>query len=216
MKNISRATLLAAANLLVFTLIGTALLSFTYSQTREPIAQSEEQEKLKLISQLLPAGLYDNNVVRDELTLKPDDLLGTSDDSLAYRARLHGKPTAVVLEAVAPDGYGGKIFLLVAIKTDGEIAGVRVVSHHETPGLGDYIELSKSPWIKNFDGASQARYKDADWKVKKDGGQFDYMAGATITPRAVIKAVHKTLQYFAANRDQLFAAVPAPKQGDKP
>jgi H+/Na+-translocating ferredoxin:NAD+ oxidoreductase subunit G len=215
MKNLSRATLLAAANLLVFTLIGTALLAFTYNQTRAPITQSEEQEKLQLISQLLPSGLFDNNVVRDVLTLKADDLLGTTDDSLAYRARLHGKPSAVVLEAVAPDGYGGKIFLLVAIKTDGEIAGVRVVSHHETPGLGDYIDLAKSPWIKNFDGASQARYKDADWKVKKDGGQFDYMAGATITPRAVVKAVHKALQYFAANRDQLFAAAPAPKQGEK-
>jgi len=216
MKDLSRATLLAAVNLLVFTSIGTAMLAFTFNQTRAPITKSEEQEKLKLISQLLPPSLFDNNVVRDMLTLKADTLLGTSDDSLAYRARLHGKPSAVVLEAVAPDGYSGKISLLVAIKASGEIAGVRVVSHHETPGLGDYIDLGKSPWIRNFDGASQARYKDPDWKVKKDGGQFDYMAGATITPRAVIKAVHKSLQYFEQNRDKLFAAAPAPEQGDKP
>lgn len=205
MKEISRATLLAAINLLVFTIAGTAMLAFTFSQTRAPIAKSEEQEKLKLISQLLPPDLFDNNVVRDTLTLKADALLGTSDDSQAYRARLHGQPSAVVLEAIAPDGYSGKISLLVAIKASGEIAGVRVASHRETPGLGDYIELGKSNWIKNFDGASQARYKDPDWKVKKDGGQFDYMAGATITPRAVVKAVHKTLQYFEANRDKLFA-----------
>ncbi len=220
MKELSRATVLAAINLLLFTIVGTALLAFTFSQTRAPIAKSEEEEKLKLISQLLPADLFDNNVVRDALTLQADPLLGTADESTAYRARLHGQPSAVVLESVAPDGYSGKIFLLVAVKANGEIAGVRVASHHETPGLGDYIDLGKSNWIKNFDGASQTRYKDPEWKVKKDGGQFDYMAGATITPRAVIKAVHKTLQYFEQHRDTLFAAAPAAQagqdQGGKP
>ena len=205
MKEISRSTFLAAMNLLLFAIVGTAMLAFTFDQTRSPIAKSEEQERLKLISQLLPPDLFDNNVVRDAITLKPDALLGTTDDSTAFRARLHGQPSAVVLEAIAPDGYSGKISLLVAVKTDGAIAGVRVVSHRETPGLGDYIDLGKSNWIKNFDGASQARYKDPDWKVRKDGGQFDYMAGATITPRAVVKAVHKALQYFEANRDTLFA-----------
>jgi H+/Na+-translocating ferredoxin:NAD+ oxidoreductase subunit G len=215
MKEVSRAALLTATNLLVFTVIGTAILAFTFGQTRAIIAQSEEQEKLRLISQILPDGLYDNNVVRDVLTLEPDNLLGTTDDSLAYRARLHGKPTAVVLNPVAPDGYGGKIILLVAIRETGEIAGVRVVSDNETPGLGDYIEIAKSPWIRNFDGASQARYKDEDWQVKKDGGKFDYMAGATISPRAVVKAVHHALQYFAAHRGELFAAAPAPQQGGK-
>jgi H+/Na+-translocating ferredoxin:NAD+ oxidoreductase subunit G len=213
MKQVSRSAFLAASNLLAFTVIGTAMLAFTFGQTHAIIAQSEEQEKLRLISQILPADLYDNNVVQDELMLKPDDMLGTIDDSPAYRARLHGKPTAVVLNPIAPDGYGGKIFLLIAIKASGEIAGVRVVSDNETPGLGDYIEIAKSPWIRNFDGASLARYKDEDWHVKKDGGQFDYMAGATITPRAVVKAVHHALQYFAHHRDELFAA--APQHGGK-
>ncbi len=214
MKAVTRATLLTTLNLLAFTLIGTAVLAFTFSQTRVLIAQSEEQEKLKLIGQILPAGLFDNNVVRDTLTLKPDPLLGTTADSVAYRARLKGEPSAVVLEAVAPNGYSGKIALLVAIRSSGEIVGVRVASHHETPGLGDYIELQKSPWIKGFDGASPARYKDADWKVRKDGGQFDYMAGATITPRAVVKAVHHALQYFSEHREALFGA--APEQGGNP
>jgi len=216
MKELSRSTVLAAVNLLVFTIIGTTLLAFTFDQTRAPIAKSEEEEKLKLISQLLPSDLFDNNVARDVLTLKADPLLGTSDDSTAFRARLKGQPSAVVLEAIAPDGYSGKISMLVAIKASGEIAGVRVVSHRETPGLGDYIDLGKSNWIKNFDGASNTRYKDPDWKVKKDGGQFDYMAGATITPRAVVKAVHKALQYFEANRDKLFAAAPAAEKGAQP
>ncbi len=215
MKNASRATLITTANLLAFTLIGTAVLAFTFSQTRANIAQSEEQEKLKLIAQILPADLFDNNVVHDTLSLKPDTLLGTSSESIAYRARLKGEPSAVVLEAIAPDGYSGRIFLLVAIRSTGEIAGVRVVSHRETPGLGDYIDLAKSPWIKGFDGTSSARYQDADWKVKKDGGQFDYMAGATITPRAVVKAVHHALQYFEQHREALFAAAPE-QQGGKP
>jgi electron transport complex protein RnfG len=207
MKEMSRSTVLAAVNLLAFTVVGTALLAFTFDQTLAPIAKSEEEEKLKLISQLLPKDLFDNNVARDALTLKADALLGTSDVSTAYRARLKGQPSAVVLEAIAPDGYSGKISMLVAIKANGDIAGVRVVSHRETPGLGDYIDLGKSNWIKNFDGANNTRYKDPDWKVKKDGGQFDYMAGATITPRAVVKAVHKALLYFEANRDKLFAPV---------
>jgi electron transport complex protein RnfG len=207
MKEMSRSTFLAAVNLLVFTVIGTAMLAFTFDQTLAPIAKSEEEEKQKLIAQLLPQDLFDNNVARDALTLKADTLLGTSDVSTAYRARLKGNPSAVVLEAIAPDGYSGKISMLVAIKANGDIAGVRVVSHRETPGLGDYIDLGKSNWIKNFDGANNTRYKDPDWKVKKDGGQFDYMAGATITPRAVVKAVHKALQYFEANRDKLFAPV---------
>lgn len=210
MKELSRGTLLAALNLLVFTVVGTAVLAYTFSQTKAPIAKSEEAEKLKLITQLLPADLFDNNVVQDEITLKPDPLLGNDPDRHAYRARLHGQPSAVLLETVAPDGYGGKIFMLVGIKGNGEIAGVRVVSHHETPGLGDYIDASKSDWIKGFDGLSNARYQPQDWQVKKDGGKFDYMAGATITPRAVVKAVHKALEYYDANRAMLFAPAAKP------
>ena len=206
----AKESLMAAFNLLVFAVIGTAVLASTFLLTRDRISQSVEAEKLKLISQIVPPALYDNDIIKDTLTIAPDPLLGDDDDTVAYRARLHGEPSAVVLEAVAPDGYSGKIFLILSIRADGEIIGVRVMSHHETPGLGDYIELPKSPWIKGFDGKSHAVYKEADWRVKKDGGQFDYMAGATITPRAVVKAVHKALLYFEANRDKLFAAPLSP------
>jgi H+/Na+-translocating ferredoxin:NAD+ oxidoreductase subunit G len=202
----ARESLLTALNLLVFAVIGTVILASTFFLTRDRIRQSEEAEKLKLISQIVPPALYDNDIIKDTLNIAPDPMLGTTDNTIAYRARLHGETSAVVLEAVAPDGYSGKINLILSILTNGEIAGVRVVSHKETPGLGDYIELPKSPWIKGFDGKSNAVYKEDDWKVKKDGGQFDYMVGATITPRAVIKAVHKALLYFAANRDRLLAA----------
>ena len=204
-RTMTKAAFHTALNLSVFALIGTAILAFTYDQTRERIAQSVESEKLKLISQIVSQPLYDNDIINDTLKIQPDVLLGNEDATTAYRARLHSKPSALVLEAAAPDGYSGRIGLLVAIRENGEIAGVRVVSHKETPGLGDYIDISRSDWIRGFDGASLAKYTDADWKVKKDGGQFDYMAGATITPRAVVKAVHKALQYFALHHDALFA-----------
>lgn len=211
----TKESLITALNLLVFALIGTAVLASTFFLTRDRIRQSEEAEKLNLISQIVPPALFDNDIIKDTLNIAPDPLLGNSDDTIAYRARLHGEPSAVVLEAVAPDGYAGKISLILSIRANGEVAGVRVVTHKETPGLGDYIELPKSPWIKGFDGKSDAVYKDNDWKVKKDGGQFEYMAGATITPRAVVKAVHKALLYFEANRDKLFAAsVPQPRPED--
>jgi electron transport complex protein RnfG len=211
MKRIARSTLQTAVNLVFFAVIGTAILASTFFMTHDKIVKSEEAEKLKLITQIVPNELFDNAIMQDTLTIPSDPLLGTEGDTVAYRARLQGEPSAVVLEAVAPDGYSGKIVLILALRANGELAGVRVVAHKETPGLGDYIELPKSPWIKGFDGKSHAQYSANDWKVKKDGGQFDYMTGATITPRAVVKAVHKALLYFEANRAKLFA-VNTPKQ----
>lgn len=215
MKRLARASLQSAANLVFFAVIGTAVLASTFFLTHDEIVKSEKAEKLKLITQIVPPALFDNDVIQDALDIPADNLLGTEDATTAYRARLKGEPSAVVLEAVAPDGYSGKIRLILAVRANGELAGVRVVSHKETPGLGDYIELPKSPWIKGFDGKSREAYKDTDWKVKKDGGRFDYMAGATITPRAVVKATHKALQYFAANRDTLFAASTPKPQKEK-
>lgn len=204
-RTLAKASFHTAVNLAVFALIGTAILAFTYNQTHDKIAQSVEAEKLKLIAQIVPDALFDNDIIKDTQDVAPDALLGNDGITTAYRARLQGKPAVLVLEAVAPDGYSGKISLLIAIRDNGELAGVRVVAHKETPGLGDYIEIARSDWIVQFNGASLTKYTDADWKVKKDGGQFDYMAGATITPRAVVKAVHKALQYFAQHHDALFA-----------
>ncbi len=214
MKRLARASLQSAANLVFFAVIGTAILASTFFLTHDEIVKSEKAEKLKLITQIVPPALFDNDIIQDSLNIPSDPLLGNDDSTLAYRARLKGEPSAVVLEAIAPDGYSGKIALILAVRANGELAGVRVVAHKETPGLGDYIELPKNPWIKGFDGKSREVYKEADWKVKKDGGQFDYMAGATITPRAVVKAVNKALQYFSVNRDTLFA-VSAPSSLEK-
>ncbi len=210
-RTMAKASFLTAMNLLFFTLIGTAILAVTYNQTSERIAQSVLAEKLKLISQLVPQNTFDNDIVRDTLDIAPNPLLGTESPTFAYRARHKGQPVAVVLESVAPDGYSGKINLIIAIQPDGTVGGVRVVAHKETPGLGDYIDIAHGNWIKGFDGKTLVAGKDGDWKVKKDGGQFDYMAGATITPRAVVKAVHKTLQYYQKHQTELF--LPATPKG---
>ena len=204
MKRLTKATLRTALNLFFFTVIGTAILAYTFTLTFERIAQSEDAAKLKLINQIAPQSLYDNDLIKDTITLPASTQLGTEQDTVVYRGRLKGQPSVVVLEAIAPDGYSGKISMIVAINHDGSISGVRVVTHKETPGLGDYIDIAKNKWINLFAGASHTRYQEDNWKVKKDGGHIDYMAGATITPRAVAKAVHKALHYFEENRDQLF------------
>lgn len=209
MTHALRETVTTALTLLVFAVVGSALLSGTFSLTRPSIAASEQAEKLARISETLPIGSYDNDLVRDARPLPPDPLLGLRHAGQYYPALKAGVPVAVVLEAAAPDGYAGEIRLLVGILADGRIAGVRVTAHRETPGLGDYIDAAKSRWIHVFDGRSLGDPDDALWRVRKDGGHFDYMAGATITPRAVVKAVHRSLQYFAAHRETLLSG-PAP------
>jgi len=204
-RTMAKAAFHTALNLLFFALIGTGLLALTYNLTHDTIKLSEEKEKLKLISQVVPASAYNNDLMKDIAQLEVDELLGGDELTTVYRGRLDNKASIAVLQAIAPDGYGGRINLIVAIHQDGKIGGVRVASHMETPGLGDYIEISKNTWINIFAGNSLENQRDMDWKVKKDGGVYDYMAGATITPRAVIKAVHKALQYFALHREEIFA-----------
>lgn len=209
---IARHALRTAAVMMVFAVVGTLLLSSTFLATHDPIAKSEAQARMALFRQILPENLHDNDLLRDAIKIPAGGELNNREETLAYRARLNGQPSAIILETVAPDGYSGDIKLLVAVRADGELVGVRVLSHKETPGLGDYIDIGHSDWIKNnFDGQSLAKTADAGWKVKKDGGNFEYMTGATITPRAVVKAVRGLLQYFAARREQLFAA-PAVKE----
>ncbi len=198
-----------ALTLIAFALVFTALLVYIFQITKVPIEKSEAAARLALFRQIVPASMHDNDILKDTLTIAPNDLLGNTQPSIANRARINNAPAAIILEAIAHDGYSGDIKLLIAIKYDGEISGVRVLTHKETPGLGDYIDIAKGDWIKLFDAESLTKTSDGKlaedkWKVKKDGGQFDYMAGATITPRAVVKAVHKALKYFEANKDALF------------
>jgi electron transport complex protein RnfG len=199
-----------AVILFIFVIVFTAFLSGAYIWTKPALEASAAEEKMKLISEVLPRSAYDNDLLKDTLEIAPSATLGLDEASTVYRARKGGQASALVLEAIAPDGYSGKIRLLVAINLDGTLAGVRVTQHKETPGLGDYIEPKKDknktrPWITQFNGLSLTAVSDRDWKVKKDGGRFDSVVGATVTPRAIIKAVRKATQYVAENREQLFA-----------
>lgn len=205
-RTMAKASFITAMNLLAFAMVGTIILALVYEYTKAPIAASETQARLSLISQIVPEPMYDNDIMDQQLLIDPHPLLGTQKQTVAYRAQQNGRPTAVVLQAVAPDGYSGKIKLILAVRVDGTLSGVRVVSHLETPGLGDFIDISKSDWITVFKGLSLSSTDEDDWQVEKDGGRFDHMAGATVTPRAVVKAVHKALQYFETHKQQLLTA----------
>ena len=200
-----------AVILFAFVVVFTALLAAAYTFTLPAIEAAAAEEKMKLIDEVLPRSAYDNDLLKDTLTLGPAPELGLEAASTAYRARRGTQTVALVVEALAPDGYAGKIRLRIALAPDGTLHGVRVVQHKETPGLGDYIEPKKDknkarPWITQFDGLQPASSEAHDWQVKKDGGRFDAVAGATVTPRAVVKAVRKAALYVEAHRATLFAA----------
>jgi electron transport complex protein RnfG len=200
-----RQSLITAAILLLFALAGTAMVAYTYDSTRERIAENERATLLRKLHRLIPPQSHDNVLLQDTLQVQNQTLLGTADPVTVYRARLHGEPVALVIEALAPDGYSGTIRLLVGINIDGSLGGVRVVGHRETPGLGDAIEEERSGWILGFTGKSLQDPVLQKWAVKKDGGAFDQLTGATITPRAVVKAVRLALLYYRDQKDALLA-----------
>lgn len=200
-----------AVILFLFVVVFTALLSGAYVWTRPSIEAAAAEEKMKLIDDVLPRDRYDNKLLDDVATVAQAPELGLDEPARILRARKGGQVEALILEAVAPDGYSGKIRLLLAFAADGRVIGVRAIAHKETPGLGDYIEPQKDrnkehPWITQFDGLAPASVDEREWKVKKDGGRFDSVAGATVTPRAVIKAVRKAALFVEANRAQILAS----------
>lgn len=207
MKHIITSTVLLA----LFAVIGTALVAFTYDRTIEQIAENERQALLRNLHAIIETSEHDNDLFNDTTEVPGSPLLGTREPVNIYRARKNGEPVAAVLTANAPDGYNGTIKLLVGVYYDGTVAGVRVLSHNETPGLGDAIEVEKSQWITGFEGRSLGNPDLRAWTVRKDGGAFDQFTGATITPRAVVKAVREALLYFREHRKQIFQA-PIKKQ----
>ena len=197
-----------AITMLAFASIGTSLLAYVFDITRAPIEASEKEARLALFKEILPVNVYDNDLLKTTVEIGPNDLLGNRISTIANIAKYNNKTAGVVLEAIAHDGYSGDIKLLIAIRADGSISGVRVLAHKETPGLGDYIDIAHGKWIKLFDDESVNKTPAKNWQVKKDGGKFDYMVGATITPRAVVKAVLKALQFYEINKQTLFAVTP--------
>ncbi|KRT58598.1 electron transport complex protein RnfG [endosymbiont of Ridgeia piscesae] len=191
----------------MFAVAGTALVSFTHQATKARIASNERQALLRSLTTLVPAASIDNDIISDVMTVSDPELLG-SENTTVYRGRSGGQPVAVVLTPVVPNGYSGPIKLLVAVRYDGTLGGVRIISHKETPGLGDKIEESRSDWIYSFTGKSLNNPPKAQWGVKKDGGVFDQFTGATITPRSIVAAVKKSLLYVQQHQQQLYDRTP--------
>jgi electron transport complex protein RnfG len=202
-----------AITLVAFAFVGTAMLAYVFDITRAPIEASEKEARLALFKEILPESTYDNDLLKDTVEIAPNEQLGNRQPTVANIAKLNNKTAGVILEAIAHDGYSGDIKLLIAIRADGSVSGVRVLAHKETPGLGDYIDIARGNWIKLFNDESVNKTAAVQWQVKKDGGKFDYMVGATITPRAVVKAVFKALQFYDANKTTLFAVAEVESKG---
>ncbi len=206
----TRTSIRTAAILTLFAIAFTAAMALTYRFTKPDIEAAVAEVKRKLIAEVLPPASYDNALLDDVVILHSTPELGL-DEGVVYRARKSGVPVALIVEARAPDGYGGAIDLIVAVRADGSISGVRTTQHKETPGLGDYVDRRKdpsktAPWIDQFAGASLADKPLAQWQVRKDGGSFDARSGATISARAVIGAVARALAWTNANQNRLFDA----------
>ncbi len=196
-----------AVLLAFYGVVGTGIVAFVHHETQAQIAANEKAALLQRLHEIIPPEAYDNDLLADFAEVS-NEALGTLQAQTVYLARKHGQPAGVVLSVVAPHGYNGPIKLLVGIREDGTLFGVRTVSHRETPGLGDKIELRHSNWITKFDGRSIGNPPDKGWAVKRDGGVFDQFTGATITPRAVVEAVRQALVYFSQHKKELFSQPP--------
>ncbi len=190
----------------IFAAITAAIIAGTYLGSRDLIKANIRAAEEKALLQIIPAERHDNSMLDTTLVTDDESLLGLRESKAIYLATRNGKFIGAIIPATSREGYTGDIDLIVGVNRNGSIAGVRVLSHRETPGLGDAVERKKSDWVDGFLGKSLADPEPAQWRVKKDGGVFDQFTGATITPRAVTSAVHKALQYFEDNRKRLIMA----------
>ena len=197
---------ISAIILAAFAILGSSLVGLSYESTHEKILENQRETLRRQINEVFPEPQHDNIVIDDVVTIKEGEL---GDDSVkVYRATLKQKSTGLIYSPVSADGYSGDILLTIAINENNQVTGVRVLQHKETPGLGDKIETRRSDWIKSFDGTSLTSPRAEKWAVKRDGGDFDQFTGATITPRAVVKAVKNTLQYHQLNKEKLHTMEP--------
>ncbi len=188
-----------------FALVTAGILAATFLITKDKIAAAEKRAAQKALSEIVHPDRHNNDMLEDTWQIPEQHLsaLGLETITAVHIATQNAKPVSVVIPSTAPDGYSGDIKLIVGINIDGSIAGVRVLSHKETPGLGDKIDTNKNDWILGFNGTSLNNPDTLHWKVKKDGGQFDQFTGATITPRAVVKRVKQTLEYFDKHQNDI-------------
>lgn len=188
-----------------FALAAALLLGMADLATRDVIQLRLEEDLKAKLEEVIPAEMHDNDLLFDTVTLPSADANLGAAETIVYLAKKQGDVNAVCFKFVAPDGYAGAISLVMGIDKNGEILGVRVISHTETPGLGDKIEISKSKWILSFNGKSLDNVSFEQWAVKKDNGLFDQFSGATITPRKVVLAIRRGLEFYKANQATLLA-----------
>lgn len=181
--------------LALVTFFTSALLMFSEYSTRDKIAEQKKLKLLKSLKQLIPDNLHDNDLILDSLTINEPLRLGHRKPQTLYIGKLNGKETVMAIPVSSHKGYSGDIDLIVGVKKNGEITHVNILEQHETPGLGDLIEPNKSNWIQQFPHNSISKTKIENWQVKRDGGRFDQITGATITPRAVVTAIKRALLY---------------------
>jgi len=182
----------------------TALVALTYAMTEERIEANEQAWLERSLQPALSGLFFDSGVTESMITIPPPHDLPGSEAAIVYRVYAEDLPVAALFVVSARDGYAGPIRILVGIDVQGAVTGVHVLEHRETPGLGDRVESGKSEWVHQFDGRSLASPLPAGWAIKRDGGQFDQLTGASVTPRAIVKAIRDTLQYFDVHRDEIF------------
>ena len=197
-QSISKNSLILGA----FAAVTAAIIAITFQSTKERITTQERKAASAALIEMIPTHRHNNDMLSDVLTLNTQDshALGFTAPVDLHIAKQDGNIVALVIPALAHDGYSGDIKMVIAVNIDGTLAGVRVLSHKETPGLGDKIDLRKSPWIHSFEAKSLSQPAASLWAVKKDGGEFDQFTGATITPRAVVKRVKQTLALFRTHK----------------
>ena len=181
-------------------LLASAALATADMATHEDIRLAERRDLEASLKQVLPQGFADNDLLKDTVTLARGD----GKEVKVFRARLGGEAKGAVFE-VSSRGYAGDVVALLGVDTAGVVQGVRVLKHQETPGLGDKIDVAKSKWVLDFDGKSFGNPAPEKWGVKKDGGVFDQFAGATITPRAVVKAVREGMEFYRDHKDEIYS-----------
>lgn len=187
-----------------------AILAFVADRTRDQVNRNAQAWIQQRLDTLVPAQVHDNDLLTDRIQVVAPAILGIAAPVTVYRARLRSQPVAAVLQTMTPDGYQGPIELLVAIHYDGTLIGVQVIRHQETPGLGDAFENTDAHWLARFRGLSLLNPPQQRWSVRSDGGDFDAFTGATITPRAIVKATRRALEYYQSDRERIFSAPASP------
>ena len=199
-----------AAAIAIAAVVAVAVVALAYRIAAPRIEAHRHAEAIAQLTEVLGGLPFDNDPLTDVIAVRDPGLLGTDRPLPIHRVRLGGQPVAALIETVAPRGYGGTIRLLVAVTPDGKVIGVRVLEHHETPGVGDRIEPGRSGWLKQFIDRSLGNPPDSRWGLRRDGGDYDQLSGATVTSRSVTIAIRDALAWYAQNRTQVFGEPPAP------